>query len=56
MINVKSLVFDKVSKREGTVVDIIGKDLCLIETIGKERFTQKVQVLMPIAKLTEKKT
>jgi hypothetical protein len=46
-------VYDKISKREGTVVnEIPGVGSYVIETVDNERFTQKIKLLTRIDKLT----
>jgi len=45
-------VFDKISKREGTVSGLIGTDVCIIETADREKFTQKIKLLTKIQSLS----
>lgn len=52
MISKDSLVFDKISNREGTVLLVMGNGACVIETIDNERFTQKTNLLRKLDKLT----
>jgi len=46
-------VFDKLSKREGTVVGLIGPTVCIIQTVDNVKFTQKVKLLTRIEKFSE---
>lgn len=52
MIPGKTLVYDKLTKREGTVVNLIGPNVCVIETVDNEKFTANRKLLTVISALT----
>jgi hypothetical protein len=52
MIIGKTLVFDKLTKREGTIINLIGPNVCVIETVDNEKFTANRKLLTIIDKLT----